>query len=124
MGVFREPQTSVLGLQSFIGKATVPYPGHKVSVIDEVIKEFVPGFGDDTSSSDHVRQFYGPILGQGGEGLVRTDVNAHNVAIGEVVVVGDDGFDQLDIFVQHFGDVVDGADISIRYLEFSFEHAV
>jgi hypothetical protein len=29
----------------------------KVSVINAVIKEFMPGFGGDTSGSDHVRQF-------------------------------------------------------------------
>jgi len=89
-------------------------PGHNFGVIDEVIKEFVPGFGVDTSGLDHVLQFFDPVLGQGGEGLIRTDVNADYVAIGEVVVIGDDRFEQLDIFVQHFGDVVDDADMGHR----------
>ena len=67
------------------------------------------GFGGDTSGSDHVRQFFHPVIGQGRDCVVGPELDAYDVAIGEVGVVGDDRFKKFDILAQHFGDVVDGA---------------
>ena len=90
------------------------YSADKVGVIDEVIKEFVPGFGGNTSSSDHILQFFDPVIGERGDFFAGPEVNADDVAICEVGVVGDDSFEKLNILAQHFGDVVDDADIGHR----------
>jgi len=73
------------------------YSADKVGVIDEVIKGFVPGFGGNTSGSDHVRQFFDPVIGQGGDCFAGPEVNADDVAICEVVVVRDDSFEKLTL---------------------------
>ena len=79
----------------------------------EVIKELMPGFVGDTSGADHVHQLFDPVIGQCGACFVGSDVNADDVSIGQVVVVGDDRFEKFGILAQHFGYVVDAADMGV-----------
>jgi hypothetical protein len=58
--------------------------GNKVSVIDEVIKECVPGFGVDASGLDHVFQFFDPVISQSTDCFIGADVNSDDVAVGYV----------------------------------------
>lgn len=75
-------------------------------VIDESIKEFAPGFGCETSISEHVCQLFDTVIGKRGDGLVGTDVDADDCAAGQIVVVRDDGFQQLYVLAEYPGDIV------------------
>ena len=86
----------------------------EIGVIHEVVKEFMPGLGGDTGVADHVRQLFDSVIGQCGDCFVGSDVNADDVSIGQVVVVVDDRFKKFGILAQHFGDVVNAADMGHR----------
>jgi len=83
----------------------------------------MPGFVGDTSVADHVRQLFDPVIGQCGDCFVGSDVNADDVSIGQVVFVVDDRFEKFGILAQHFGDVVDAADMGHRSHQVACEWA-
>ncbi len=85
--------------------------GDEFRVIDKVVEERVPGFGGDARVPEHVFQFIDTVIGQGGDGVIRAGIDADDRAIGQVVVVVDDGFEKLGVFAQHLCDVVEGADV-------------
>ncbi len=79
-------------------------------VIDKGVEEGEPGFGG-YARPEYIVQFADAVVGQGGDAFFRAGVDADDCAIGQVVVVGDDGFEKLGVFAQHPGDVIEGADM-------------
>lgn len=71
----------------------------------------MPSLGGDTGVTDHVPQFFNSVMGQCGDGFVSTDIDADDVFIGQIVVIADDRLKKFGILAQHFGDVVDCADM-------------
>ncbi|WP_444667343.1 hypothetical protein [Cereibacter changlensis] len=55
----------------------------------------MPGFGGDAGVPEHVFQFVNAIVGQGGDGLFRAGIDADDRAVGQIVVIVDDGFEKL-----------------------------
>ena len=43
-------------------------------VVNEVVEEAVPGFGRNTRVPEHVLQFANAVVGQGGDGPIRVDI--------------------------------------------------
>lgn len=59
----------------------------------------MPGFGIVTSRSDHICQFFNSVIGQGADCFIRANINSDDVAVGQIVVVTDDCFEQGDILM-------------------------
>jgi hypothetical protein len=70
----------------------------------------VPFLDGHACGCEHVAQFLDAIVGERRDVIVRPDVNADDIAIGEVVVVADDGLEKPGVLAQPAGDVGDGAD--------------
>lgn len=71
----------------------------------------MPAFDIYVGVPEHVGQFLDAVVGQSGDGLVQTGIDADDRAVGQVVVIPDDGFEKLQVFAHHLGDVVEGADV-------------
>jgi hypothetical protein len=52
-------------------------------------------FVGDANGADHFRRLLYPVIDQFAACFVGADVNADDVSIGQVVVVGDDRFEKL-----------------------------
>ena len=85
--------------------------GDEFCVIDKVIEEGVLGFGCDAGVPGHVFEVIDPVIGQGGDFGIRARRDAYDRAVGQVLVVIDDGFEKLGGVARHLGDVVEGADL-------------
>lgn len=85
--------------------------GDDIYVIDKVAEKGIPGFGSNARVPEHVFQFVDAVIGQGGDYVIRAGVGADDCAVGQVVVVADDGFEKLGVFPQNLCDVVEGADV-------------
>lgn len=59
----------------------------------------MPGFGGAACVSGHVFAFVDAVVGQGGDGVIRAGIDADDRAVAQVVVVVDDGFEQLRIIL-------------------------
>ena len=51
--------------------------------------------------ADHVRQLRDAVVGQRGDGFVGAGIDADDVAVGQIIVVRDDGFEKFDVLAQH-----------------------
>lgn len=51
----------------------------------------MPGFGRDARVPEHVFEFIHAVVGQGGDGVIRSGIDADDRAIAQVVVIVDDG---------------------------------
>ena len=78
----------------FLPQRLILDAGDDVGLVDEVIKEAVPFFDGHACGCEHVAQFVDAIVGERRDVIVRPDMNADDIAIGEVVVVADDGLEK------------------------------
>lgn len=85
--------------------------GDEIGVMDEVVEELMPSFGSDARSHEHFSEFFDAAVSESRNGFFRTGVDADDVAVGQIVVVGDDGFQQLGVLAEDLRDIVYGADM-------------
>ena len=85
--------------------------GEEFCVVEDVVEEFVPGFGGNSGIPEHVCQFFEAVVGQCGDGLLRASLDADDRAIGQGIVVADDGLEKLQVFAHHPGGLFERADV-------------
>lgn len=59
----------------------------------------MPSFGGHARGPEHVSEFFDAAVCESRNGFLRAGVDADDVTVGQIVVVGDDGLKQLGVFV-------------------------
>ena len=78
--------------------------GYEVRIQQEAFKEALPVARRASCIGKHVSQFLYTVLGQCRDCLVRAGMHRDDGAVGEIVVVGEDFFQELLVFAQLLGD--------------------
>lgn len=68
----------------------------------------MPFMGGASGVEDHVAQLFDPMIGDGGDRLVRSRIYADDIAVAEIIVVADDRLQHFRVLAKHAGDLVDG----------------
>ena len=95
----------------FLPQRLVLDAGDDVGFGDEVVEEAVPPLDGHACGCEHVAYLVDAVVGQRGEVVVVPDMDADDIAVGQVVVVADDGLEKFGVFAQPAGHVGDGADV-------------
>lgn len=88
----------------------VPDACDDVWIVDEVLKEALPFLCRYPGSPKHVAKFADAVVREGSLVGFLVDLDTDDIAVGEVVVVADNGFEEVEIFPKQVSDVAEHAD--------------
>ena len=91
-----------------------------VGVIDKILEKLIPLVGGLPCSGDHVAQLVDTIVGKSGATVVRGETDADDRAVGQVIVIADDGIDEVRVLPEHVSDIVEHEDVSDACHEMAF----